>query len=112
MNIQAFAFTILVAAANGAAATGSAASSDTALGAVTVTGARVVVDCRNERLPSQRAVGEVLDTNNGSRIYAERERLVHYAHRECLRGAASVTFLRDMSAQVPALAMVNAATTP
>ena len=69
---------------------------------------RLVIDCRAERLPSQRAVGKVLDTNSATRVYAERERLVHTAHRECLRGVASVTFVRDASESIPALAMVDA----
>lgn len=69
--------------------------------------ARLVIDCRDEHLPSLRAVGQVLDTDNGSRIYAERERLVHIAHRECMRGASNVAFLRDASASTPALAMVD-----
>jgi hypothetical protein len=71
-------------------------------------GTRLVIDCRDKRQPSQRAVGEVLDSNNASRIYAERERLVHTAHRECMRGVASVTFVRDASESIPALALVDA----
>jgi hypothetical protein len=69
---------------------------------------RLVVDCRAERLPSQRAVAEVLDTNNASRIHAERERLVHTAHRQCMRGVASVTFVRDTSESISTLALVDA----
>jgi hypothetical protein len=66
---------------------------------------RLVVDCRDERLPTMRSVGEVLQINNGARIYAERERLAHFAHRECLRGAPSVTFLREIADTVPRLAL-------
>ena len=68
---------------------------------------RVVIDCRNERVPSLRTIGDVLETNNASRIYAERERLIHTAHRECMRGVASVTFLRDAEATQQPLALVE-----
>ena len=64
---------------------------------------RVVIDCRDERLPSLQKVGGVLGTNNGSQIYAERERLVRAAHRECMRGAGSVAFVRDESSAMLAL---------
>lgn len=56
---------------------------------------RLVFDCSPERLPSLRAVGALLDTNNGSKIYAERGHLVLTGHRECRRGAARVVFFRD-----------------
>ena len=69
-------------------------------------GTRLVVDCRAERLPPLRAIGAVLDTNNASRIYAERERLMRAAHRECLRGAAYVMFVRDADPSFPVLAAV------
>jgi hypothetical protein len=69
--------------------------------------ARVVVDCRNERVPSLRVIGDVLETNNASRIYAERERLMHTAHRECMRGVASVTFLRDAEETPQSLALTG-----
>lgn len=73
--------------------------------------ARLVVDCHDERRPSMPSVGAVLDTNNGSRIYAERERLLHIAHRECMRGVPRVAFVRDDSAvDAPALVMADAAT--
>ena len=68
---------------------------------------RVVVDCRNEHVPSLRAICDVLETNNASRIYAERERLMHTAHRECMRGVASVTFLRDAEATQQSLALAG-----
>ena len=74
--------------------------------------APLVVDCRAERLPSLRAVGEVLETNNGSRIYAERDRLVHIAHRECARGAASVAFVRDASSPEQSLALAGTPSRP
>jgi hypothetical protein len=68
---------------------------------------RVVIDCRNEHVPGLRAIGDVLETNNSSRIYAERERLVHTAHRECMRGLASVTFLRDAETTPQSLALAG-----
>jgi len=74
--------------------------------------ARLVIDCRNERLPTQRAVGRVLDSGNAALVYAERERLVHIAHRECMRGASSVAFVRDVSERIPALALVDAGPQP
>ena len=82
----------------------------TALPAVAVhDGAQVVVVCANEQLPTQRLVGAVLGNNNAAYIYAERERLVHIAHRECMRGAPSVVFVRDDAAELAALALVDAA---
>jgi hypothetical protein len=69
---------------------------------------RVVIDCRNQRVPSLHVIGDVLETNNASRIYAERERLMHTAHRECMRGVASVTFLRDTEATQQSLALAEA----
>ncbi|HEY8009555.1 MAG TPA: hypothetical protein VIE67_00985 [Rudaea sp.] len=69
--------------------------------------AALVVNCSNEQLPSHAAVGEVLETNNANSINAGREMILHYAHRECMRGAPSVTFVRDTSASTPALAMVD-----
>jgi hypothetical protein len=106
MNILRLSIAILTFAAANVQAGESAAP--TSLNQVTVhDNARLVVDCRDERLPTQRAVGQVLDTNNGSRVYAERERLVHTAHRECLRGASSVAFVRDASEAIPALAMAD-----
>jgi len=68
---------------------------------------RVMIDCRNERVPSLRTIGDVLETNNASRIYAERERLMHTAHRECMRGVASVTFVRDAEATPQSLALAG-----
>jgi len=67
-------------------------------------GARIVVDCGDERLPSLRDVAELLETNNAGLVYAERERLAHTAHRECARGTPRVVFFRDASS-APALAM-------
>lgn len=72
-------------------------------------GAQVVVMCASERLPTQRMIGAVLASNNAAYVYAERERLVHIAHRECMRGAPSVVFVRDDSTQIAALALVDAA---
>lgn len=59
---------------------------------------RLVFDCSAEHLPSMRSVGALLDTNSGSRIYAQREHLVSSAHRECRRGATRVVFVRDPTA--------------
>lgn len=70
-------------------------------------GARLVVDCRAEHLPSRRAVGEVIETNNASRIEVERERLIHTAHRECMRGVPAVTFVREALASGPSLALAE-----
>ena len=86
-------------------------TSQTALDSIDVNGRpRLVIDCRAERLPTLRAVGTVLETNNASYIYAEREKLAHIAHRECLRGVASVAFVRDADVNVPALAMAGTPT--
>jgi hypothetical protein len=90
---------------------GAGHATQTALQSIDVNASpRLVIDCRAERLPSLRAVGGVLETNNASRIYSERERLAHIAHRECLRGVASVAFVRDANVDVPVLAMTEAPT--
>lgn len=92
-----------------AAASVSAAEHPAALSPVNVNAAdRLVVECADPRLPSLRAVGAVLDTNNASLLHDQRERLVAEAHRECMRGAASVAFVRDDAASTPALAMTDA----
>lgn len=92
-----------------AAADVQAAERPAALSQVSVQGtARLVVDCSDQRLPTLRAVGAVLDTNNGARIYAERERLVRTAHRACMHGIASVAFVRDADLATPTLAMSDA----
>jgi len=71
-------------------------------------GAQVVVVCANERLPTQRMVGAILDSNNAAYVYAERERLAHIAHRECMRGAPNVVFVRDDATEIATLALVDA----
>ena len=106
MNILRLSLAALTLAAANVHAAGQI--SQTALESVDVNGhPRLVIDCRAEHLPTLRMVGDVLETNNASRIYAERERLAHIAHRECLRGVASVAFVRDASADVPAVAMAG-----
>ena len=108
MNILRLTLAVLTVAA---AAHLHAAERATALSAVHVHGNdRLVVDCRDERLPNLRAVGQVLETNNASQIYAERERVIHIAHRECMRGAANVVFEHDAGASVPALALAGTPT--
>jgi len=106
MNILRLSLTVLTFAAANAQAAGQ--TTQTALDSIAVNGSpRLVVDCRAERLPSLRAVGNVLETNNASRLYVERERLAHIAHRECLHGVASVTFVRDGDVNTPALALAG-----
>ena len=109
MNILTLSLAALTLAAANVHAAGPA--SQTSLESIDVNGSpRLVIDCRAERLPSLRAVGTVLETNNASYIYAEREKLAHIAHRECLRGVASVAFVRDADINAPALAMAAAPT--
>ena len=109
MNILTLSLATLTLAAANVHAAGQA--SQTSLESIDVNGSpRLVIDCRAERLPSLRAVGTVLETNNASYIYAEREKLAHIAHRECLRGVASVAFVRDADINAPALAMAAAPT--
>ena len=110
MNILTLSLAALTLAAANVHAAGPA--SQTSLESIDVNGSpRLVIDCRAERLPSLRAVGNVLETNNASYIYAEREKLAHIAHRECLRGVASVAFVRDAAdVNAPALAMAAAPT--
>ena len=106
MNILRLSIALLTFAATVAHAADR--TSQTALDSISVRAdARVVVDCRDERVPTLHSVADVLETNNGSRAYAERERLVHMAHRECLRGASSVAFVRDATEPAPALALVD-----
>ncbi|HET7063894.1 MAG TPA: hypothetical protein VFI49_06415 [Rudaea sp.] len=106
MNILRLSFAALTLAAANVHAAGQ--TSQTALESVDVNGSpRLVIDCRAELLPSMRAVGAVLETNNASYIYAEREKLAHIAHRECLRGVASVAFVRDANVSIPSLAMAG-----
>ena len=49
----------------------------------------VSIDCISGRLPSQRAVADLLGTHNFSQIYAERTRLMQLARSQCQRGSAS-----------------------
>jgi hypothetical protein len=106
MNILRLSFTVLTFAAANVQAAGQ--TTQTALDSIAVSGnSRVVVDCRAEHLPSLRTVGNVLETNNASYLYSEREKLAHIAHRECLRGVASVAFVRDAGVTGPALALAG-----
>jgi len=106
MNILRLTFAALTVVAANAHAAGQ--TSQTALESINVNGSpRLVIDCRAERLPSLRAVGNVLETNNASYIYVQRETLAHIAHRECLHGVASVTFVRDAGVDGPALALAG-----
>lgn len=70
--------------------------------------APLVVDCHHETLPSRNDVAQVLDTNNASAIYAGREKVAHYAHRECMRGAGYVAFVRDDTTAPASLALAAA----
>jgi hypothetical protein len=106
MNILTLGLAALAFAAANVHAAGQ--TSQTALESIDVnSSARLVIDCRAEHLPTLRAVGNVLETNNASYIYAEREKLAHIAHRECLHGVASVTFVRDAGVNSPALALAG-----
>jgi hypothetical protein len=110
MNILRLSIALLTFAAASAHAAGR--TSQTALDSIAVhADVRLVVDCRSERLPTLRSVADVLETNNTSRIYSEREHLLHIAHRECARGASSVAFVRDAAAQEPALARIDSSLT-
>ena len=88
-----------------------AQAADTSLSPVAVSASnRAVVDCRDERLPSRQAVGELLDSNNAGYVNGQREVLGHVAHRECMRGAATVVFVRDDSTSPASLAFAEAIT--
>ena len=92
----------------GAAHANAGGATDAALATVNVyDGSRIVVDCRDQHLPSLRSVATLLETNNSGAVFGARERLLHTAHRECARGHASVVFVRDASSNPPALAMVD-----
>lgn len=68
----------------------------------------LTVDCANRAdMPNLRAVGAVLGTNNASRIYAERERLLHTAYSLCSRGHREVVFVRDEAEQPASLALAQ-----
>ncbi|WP_157578508.1 hypothetical protein [Rudaea cellulosilytica] len=104
--------TTLIAALNFAVAQSVSAAGvepeQTALSAIAVrAGAALVVDCRHEKLPARSAVGAVLETNNASAIERGREVVEHYAHRECLRGADFVAFVRDGSTAPASLALAG-----
>lgn len=69
----------------------------------------LTVDCTARAdMPSLRAVGAVLETNNASRIYGERERLLHTAYSLCSRGHREVVFVRDDAEQPARLALAQA----
>ena len=103
MNAKALA--IIIVAASAAC---NVAAADTSLSTVAVRGdARVIVNCRDERLPSRQLVGELLESNNASYVTLQREFLVRTAHRECMRGADNVAFLRDTSTMPASLALAS-----
>jgi hypothetical protein len=106
MNILTLGLATLAFAAANVHAAGQ--TPQTALESIGVnSSARLVIDCRAEHLPTLRAVGNVLETNNASYLYAEREKLAHIAHRECLHGVASVAFVRDTGVAGPTLALAS-----
>lgn len=47
---------------------------------------RIVIDCDQLKLPTQREIGELLDQHNFSQVYASRAALMAEARRICLRG--------------------------
>ena len=65
MNTSTLALAVAFVAANASAAD---PRTDIALDPVTVSGARVVVDCSHVRLPSHQAVADLIDSNNISLI--------------------------------------------
>ena len=98
----------LIAIIAGFVAINAHAADHSALSTVDVRAqAALVVDCRNQKLPGRDAVAEVLGTNNAGAIYAGRETLVRYAHRECMHGAGHVAFVRDGSVATPSLALAS-----
>jgi hypothetical protein len=111
MNIlrQSLPLLTLVAAASAQAAE----HANTALDPVSITArTRLVLDCRAEHRPSMQAVANVLQTNNSAGIYAARERLMLVAHRECMRGAGYVAFVRDGGVQARALTLAGTSAQP
>ena len=68
----------------------------------------VVVICKDERLPSQRVVADLLGNNNTAYVYAQREHLAQIAQRECRRGVPYVAFVRDVAANSSTLAEATA----
>lgn len=86
----------------------AAVDGETSLAGVAVSsGESVVIDCQHEMMPSRDAIGQVLQTNNANSLAAGRELVAHFAHRECMRGAGSVVFVRDLSSAptTPSLAL-------
>ena len=59
---------------------------------------RIVVDCDQPKLPTQREVGELLDQHNFAQVYASRAALMAEAHRLCRRGP---TRLRQVAFEAP-----------
>ncbi|MBS0582031.1 MAG: hypothetical protein JSS42_02900 [Proteobacteria bacterium] len=84
-----------------------ATAADPTLPTVDATLSRVVVVCADRRLPSQRAVADLLGSNNAAYAYAQREHLAHIARRECLRGTPSVTFVREGDVRTAVLALAH-----
>ena len=91
-----------------AAASTAAAEEPNLLAPVAARGENVLtVSCTGTGLPTLRTVGAVLETNNASRIYAERERLLHTAYSLCNRGYREVVFVRDDAEQPARLALAQ-----
>lgn len=70
--------------------------------------AHIAVSCKDEHRPSLHDMAELVSSNNTTYVFAQRERLMQFAERECLRGASSVTFVPDGSASSPSFAMLPA----
>lgn len=90
-------------------------ASETSLAGIAVSTAdSLVIDCQHEMMPSRDTIGHVLQTNNANSLAAGRELVAHFAHRECLRGASSVVFVRDLSSApaAPSLALSEMHTQP
>lgn len=53
---------------------------------------KLVVDCRDAKLPGYAAVGALLDTNNSTVLYAARARMRRTVQHDCTRGIGSIAF--------------------
>lgn len=84
------------------------AAADVQLPTIQTSLSAVVVSCKNERLPTQRAVAGLLDSSNAAYVYAQRDHLMQIAQRECRRGVPYVAFVRDVAANSSTLAEATA----
>ncbi|MEP7186883.1 MAG: hypothetical protein ABI767_13705 [Rhodanobacter sp.] len=58
----------------------------------------LTISCARPRLPSQQAVGKLLDLANFGQVYSARDRLMRDIHKACHQGAQQVVVSNDTAA--------------